>query len=42
MATISKPNTISFTSIGIDIGKEVFHLVGFDTVGKIVLRRKTP
>mgnify|MGYP003973091099 CR=1 FL=1 len=40
MATISKPNTISFTSIGIDIGKEVFHLVGFDTDGKIVLRRK--
>ena len=26
--------------IGIDIGKEVFHLVGFDAGGKIVLRRK--
>jgi hypothetical protein len=30
MATISKQNTFSFASIGIDIGKEVFHLVGFD------------
>jgi len=28
------------TVIGIDIGKEVFHLVGFDANGKIVLRRK--
>ena len=27
-------------SIGIDIGKEVFHIVGFGTDGKIVLRRK--
>ncbi len=27
-------------SIGVDIGKEVFQLVGFDTKGKIVLRRK--
>lgn len=26
--------------IGIDIGKEVFHLVGFDALGKIVFRRK--
>lgn len=26
--------------IGIDIGKDVFHLVGFDHDGKIVLRRK--
>lgn len=28
------------TCIGIDIGKDVFHLVGFDGEGKIVLRRK--
>ena len=28
------------TSIGIDIGKDVFHLVGFGTDGKIALRRK--
>jgi transposase len=27
-------------SIGIDIGKDVFHLVGFDTKGKIAFRRK--
>ena len=27
-------------SIGIDIGKEVFHLVGFGTDGKIAFRRK--
>jgi transposase len=28
------------TSIGIDIGKEVFHVVGFSTDGKIAFRRK--
>jgi transposase len=27
-------------SIGIDIGKEVFHLAGFSTDGKIAFRRK--
>jgi transposase len=27
-------------SIGVDIGKDVFHIVGFDLDGKIVLRRK--
>jgi transposase len=26
--------------IGVDIGKDVFHLVGFDGRGKIVFRRK--
>lgn len=30
----------TFASIGIDIGKDVFHIVGFDTSGKVVLRRK--
>lgn len=40
MATTSKRNTVTLASVGIDIGKEVFHLVGFDTDGKIVLRRK--
>lgn len=30
----------TFASIGIDIGKEIFHIVGFDNDGKIVLRRK--
>jgi transposase len=29
-----------FASIGIDIGKDVFHIVGFDAHGKIVLRKK--
>jgi transposase len=27
-------------SIGIDIGKEVFHVVGFSTDGRIAFRRK--
>jgi transposase len=27
-------------SIGIDIGKEVFHIVGFSTDGRIAFRRK--
>jgi transposase len=30
----------TFASIGIDIGKDVFHIVGFDAVGKVVLRKK--
>ena len=39
MARTSKaPSQLSV--IGIDIGKDVFHLVGFDTDGKIVLRKK--
>ena len=40
MATAPRQNTSAFASIGIDIGKEVFHLVGFNIDGKIVLRRK--
>jgi hypothetical protein len=32
--------TSSLASIGIDIGKEVFHIVGFGTHGKIAFRRK--
>ena len=31
---------LPLASIGIDIGKEVFHLVGFGTDGKIAFRRK--
>ncbi len=27
------------TVVGVDIGKDVFHVVGFDAQGKIVLRR---
>ena len=40
MATTSKRSTPALSSIGIDIGKDVFHLVGFNPDGKIVLRRK--
>lgn len=29
-----------FAVIGVDIGKDVFHLIGFDRSGQIVLRRK--
>ena len=27
-------------TVGLDIGKDVFHIVGFDADGKIALRRK--
>jgi transposase len=43
---VSKANTqaaereLSLMTIGIDIGKDIFHIVGFDPDGKIVLRRK--
>ena len=30
----------TFASIGMDIGKGVFHIVGFDGAGKVVLRKK--
>ena len=30
----------TFASIGIDIGKDVFHIVGFNAAGKVVLRKK--
>jgi hypothetical protein len=33
-------STTLLASIGIDIGKEVFHVVGFGTDGKIAFRRK--
>lgn len=29
-----------FASIGVDIGKDVFHIVGFDAEGKMALRKK--
>ena len=32
--------TPPFASIGIDIGKEVFHIVGFSAEGKIAFRRE--
>ncbi len=40
MAITSKQNVSARASVGIDFGKNVFHIVGFDTDGKIVLRRK--
>ena len=40
MANTTRPELPAFSSIGIDIGKDVFHLVGFDRSGQIVLRRK--
>jgi transposase len=33
-------STLSLTSVGADIGKDVFHLVGFDEEGNIAVRRK--
>jgi transposase len=32
--------TSAFTSIGLDIGKDIFHIVGFGSDGKIALRKK--
>jgi transposase len=40
MTQHSSDNTLTLASIGIDIGKDVFHMVGFGSDGKIVLRRK--
>ena len=40
MASRTQHTTSTLTSIGIDIGKDVFHLVGFGADGKIGLRRK--
>lgn len=40
MTTSSQQNDFALASVGIDIGKDVFHLVGFDLDGNIVLRRK--
>jgi transposase len=40
MANSAKQQTLTLTCVGIDIGKDVFHLVGFDPDGQIVLRRK--
>lgn len=40
MREASQPSLPAFSSIGIDIGKGVFHLVGFDPSRAVVLRRK--
>ena len=40
MANTARTELQAFSSIGIDIGKDVLHLVGFNRSGQIVLRRK--
>jgi transposase len=40
MAKASKKYISGLVSIGVDIGKEVFHLIGFDENGNLVLRQK--
>jgi transposase len=40
MTRSSEQSISALSSIGVDIGKNTFHLVGFDGAGKIVLRRK--
>ena len=40
MTVSSDDQDFAFTSIGVDIGKDVFHLVAFDLDGKVVLRRE--
>lgn len=40
MTQHSANTTLKLASIGIDIGKDVFHIVGFDPDGRIALRRK--
>ena len=40
MSRSSNKKLTELSVIGVDIGKDVFHLVGFNPDGKIVLRRK--
>jgi len=40
MARTSQQSISAISSVGIDIGKDVFHLVGFEANGFVVLRRK--
>ena len=40
MSRASRLNPTELSVIGIDIGKDVFHIIGFDPSGAIVLRRK--
>ncbi len=37
---MARKATDQVTTIGIDIGKNSFHLIGFDGAGDIVLRRR--
>ena len=40
MTSKTSDSISALASIGIDIGKDVFHIVGFDREGRIALRRK--
>lgn len=40
MASTTSKIPKDLSVVGVDIGKDIFHLVGFDSHGKIVLRRK--
>lgn len=40
MSRASRLNPTELSVVGIDIGKDVFHIIGFDPSGAIVLRRK--
>ena len=40
MDTKAENTSTALATIGIDIGKEVFHIVGFGADGKIAFRRK--
>ncbi len=40
LGAVTRKATDQVTTIGIDIGKNNFHLIGFDGAGNIVLRRK--
>ena len=40
MASKTVHRASRLSSIGVDIGKDIFHIVGFDPNGKIVVRCK--
>ena len=40
MTKLSKQKVSELASLGVDIGRNVFHLVGFDADGKIVVPRE--
>lgn len=40
MTQPSAHNELTLASIGVDIGKDVFHIVGFDRDGRVALRQK--
>lgn len=40
MTSKSRHDPLALTVIGVDIGKDVFHLVGFDAEGRLALRQK--